>query len=341
MYLFRSSMNKKDEIPSKAVNEDKQPESSNNSDKKDAKEKRAVEDGCKHEAELKPALLAYGEDPQRESSDAYDFEFEDRLESLMIDIPYNDNPQEPSTAIEELNENNKMLQDRIDSLEEMVDNIALRLGMKESDMSALEKKNADLKHSLREVDIFLRTTQPQTLRFLLILRLLETSISQKTSDNNTDGNQEPEVWWPNGLSYRQLDEICDPADFGDMVNLLPRGSPHDYFYRRLEAVNCAVCSKQKFKFRPEMRPRENSLAWIHEFPSRSNYFSCCYEELCRSCLLEHVVNSLKYQWWRNPQSLQWIHCPCCSSVLSIRCEADLRVCLEQNGSTEVEKLIRM
>ncbi|KAN0074321.1 hypothetical protein V8E54_008258 [Elaphomyces granulatus] len=325
-------------------------------------------------AEFESRIAAL-KDVQRGSSG-----LEDELESLRS--IYNDNLQQLSTkcaTIEELTQNNNVLQKRVDHLEEMVawtkqnsgkdvdrlfddfsttrknhDDMALRLGERVetclrmgSDIITLEKKNAELKQSLREVEkesAVLRTTQPQTLRLLLILRLLETSFSQKPSDNNTDANQETEVWWPNGLCHRQLDEICNPASasFRDMINLLPRGPRHDYFYRRLEVVSCDICSKQKFKFKPGMHPRAKPLTtFIHEFPSRSSYFSCCYEEVCRSCLLEHVVESLKYQWWCNLQSLQWIHCPSCTRVLSIRCEADLRVCLEQNGSTEVEKLVRM
>jgi hypothetical protein len=277
-------------------------------------------------------------------------------------------------TIEELNEKNNVLQKRVNYLEEIVawtkqntgkdidglfddyvsvkgncDDMALKLEAKEEtrlrmryNIVALENKNADLEHSLREVQdesTLLRTAQPQTPRHLLVLRLLEISFLENTSSNDTDDKSE--VWWPKGLCHRKLDEICNPADFKDMANLLPRGPPHDYFYRRLELVTCSICAKPKFKFQQGMHPREKSFAWIHEFPSRSSYFSCCYEGVCKSCLLEHIVVILKFQWWRNLQSLQWFDCPSCVSALGIRCEADLRVCLEQNGSTEVEKLIQM
>ena len=318
--------------------------------------------------------IAVLEDLQMGSSD-----LEGQLQSLRD--TYNDSLRQLSSkcvTIEQLNGNNDMLQKRINYLEEIVawskgntgkdidglfedyismkrnnDDMALKLGAKEetrlqlgSNIVALEKKNTDLEHSLHEVQeesAFLRSVQPQTPRLLLILRILEISFLENASNHNIgeSDNQEPEVWWPKGLYHRQLDEICNPADFRDLVNLLPRGPPHDYFYRRLELVACAICAKPKFRFQEGMHPREKSLAWIHEFPSRSSYFSCCYEQVCKSCLLEHVVDFLKFHWWYKIPSLQWIHCPACDTALSIRCEADLRVCLEQNGSTEVEKLVRM
>lgn len=318
--------------------------------------------------------IAVLEDLQMGSSD-----LEGQLQSLRD--TYNDSLRQLSTkcaTIEELNGTNDMLQKRVNYLEEIIawfkrntgkdidglfedyvsmkrnhDDMALKLGAKEethlqlgSNIVALEKKNTDLEHSLREVQeesAFLRTVQPQTPRLLLILRLLEISFLENTSNNNIgeSDNQEPEVWWPKGLCHRQLDEKCNPADFRDLVNLLPRGPPHDYFYRRLELVACAICAKPKFRFQQEMCPQGKSLASIHEFPGKSSYFPCCYEEVCKSCLLEHIVDFLKFQWWYHLLSRQWINCPACNIALGIRCEADLRVFLEQNGSTEVEKLVRM
>jgi hypothetical protein len=230
------------------------------------------------------------------------------------------------------------------------DGVASKLKLKEvflklsSDLTALETENTSLRQSfnkLQEEACVFRAVQPLTLRYLLVVRLVEASFAQPSTDM-TEAN-ELQMWWPNGLCAGQLDKICSTATLGDMVTILPRGPRYNCFYGCLELASCEVCYGQKFKFKLGTRFNDASLRWLHEFTGRSSYFSCCYEKVCRDCFLQHTIDALEYRWWCSLGSLRWFVCPRsgCGNALGIRCEADLQICLERNGDTEIEKHVQM
>jgi hypothetical protein len=218
---------------------------------------------------------------------------------------------------------------------------ALRLKVK-----AMETENATLTKGfdeLQEETSVLRATQPQTLRSLLTVRLVEAAFDPPLTDGSTEADEYLQNWSPKGLPPDTLNKICSSAEFKDIADLLPRGLPYNRFYGRLRLDVCNVCSRPKLKLKPDARFNNISLKWLNEFVGQSSYFSCCYEKVCRECFLQHTFDTLEYKWWNKLGSLQWFTCPRsgCDEALGIRCEADLQVCLERNCDTEAENHVKM
>jgi hypothetical protein len=228
---------------------------------------------------------------------------------------------------------------KLETEREVCSELRLKMKAMETEITAL-KKSID---ELQEEATVLRDIQPQGLRSLLAVRLSEVAFPLPSTDQSTETNEHPQDWSPEGLSANQLDKICSPAEFRDIVDLLPRGPLYNRFYGRLALDACHVCSRQKLKLKPDARFNNISLKWLNEFPDRSSYFSCCYEKVCRECFLQHTIDTLEYKWWYKLGSLRWFGCPRseCDNVLGIRCEGDLQVCLERNCDTEAEKHVQM
>ena len=138
-----------------------------------------------------------------------------------------------------------------------------------------------------------------------------------------------------------LDNVCSPVEFLQIVKLLPRGPSFQGFYRCLTLASCSMCANLKIRFDPPSN--DASLDWLNEFSSQSGYFSCCYKDICRECVLHHIIGTIEYGWWHKLGSLQWLDCPGngCDNALGIRCEADLQVYLERSGAFQTEKHMKM
>ncbi|KAI9769873.1 MAG: Girdin [Geoglossum umbratile] len=190
------------------------------------------------------------------------------------------------------------IQNRLAYLEQVIAQVDVSAGGVESlfdDKKRLEKDNQDLTTTLKAQDTaiaelrlnlatrqtqsreleqsskaaqaeasVLRENLPQTLRSLLITRVIDCLSQAPLTGNGVD-----EEWSPADLSPR-LDDVCDPAGFQLLTERIPRGRQYFSFYRRITIETCRMCAKPKFKF--VTLPQNTSLEWLNEFPRRSSYF---------------------------------------------------------------------
>lgn len=217
----------------------------------------------------------------------------------------------------------------------------LRLAMDEL-VLPLQSENASLKTVIDELQkeaSGLEICQPQTLRSLLTLRLVEQTWNIQPTDGASEEVGQTQRWLPEGLSERSFDKICSPGEIQSLATLLPKGQPYKSFYERLRLTVCSLCSKAKFSFRSDQHPKFQAMKWLNEYLGNTKYFPCCYEQVCKECFKNHLLDTLESKWWYKLGTLQWFPCPRegCDAALGIRCEADLEICLERICDTEAEE----
>jgi predicted nuclease with TOPRIM domain len=220
----------------------------------------------------------------------------------------------------------------------------MRLALNES-LAEMQSENESLKTAIKELQkeaSSLEVCQPQTLRALLTLRLVEQTWNVQPNDGTFEEPDQAQNWLPSGLSQNSFDEICSPAEIQSLANTFPKGRSYNQFYQRLRLTVCTMCSKAKFSFKVDTRPGFNSMKWLNEYVGKTRYFSCCHEEVCKECFKEHLVTTLETKWWHKLGTLQWFPCPRdgCENALGIRCEADLEICLEQSCGTAAEQHVK-
>jgi archaellum component FlaC len=209
----------------------------------------------------------------------------------------------------------------------------------------VQSKNDSLKTAINELQkeaSSLEICQPQTLRALLTLRLVEQTWNAEQNDGTSGEPTQAEDWLPSGLSQKSFDEVCSPAEIQSLAKAFPKSRTFNHFYQRLKLMVCATCSKAKFSFKIDAQPKFKSMEWLNEYIGESRYFSCCHEEVCKECFKKHLLATLETKWWYKLDTLQWFPCPrdACENALGIRCEADLETCLEQFCSNEAEQYVK-
>ena len=207
---------------------------------------------------------------------------------------------------------------------------------------AMESENASLKTVIEELQkdaSGLEICQPQTLRSLLTMRLVDQALIS-TEVESPPQNQN---WSPTGLPQKSLDTRCSPTEIQELAILLPTGPDYVTFYKRMSLNICSVCTKPKFKLKSGPRQVSSSAKWLSEYLGNTRYFPCCYDQVCKDCFTKHVIETLQTKWWFKLGTLQWFSCPRegCGEVLGIRCEADLEICLERNCDREAESHVNM
>jgi hypothetical protein len=212
-------------------------------------------------------------------------------------------------------------------------------------LAEMQSENDSLKTVINELQkeaSSLEVCQPQTLRALLTLRLVEQTWNLPKNDGLAEEFDQVQNWVPSGLSQNSFDEICSAAQIQSLAKTFPRGSSYNHFYQRLKLSVCAICSKAKFSFKIDARHSFNSVKWLNEYLGKTRYFSCCYEEVCKECFTAHLLVTLETKWWYKLGTLQWFPCPreSCEDALGIRCEADLETCLEQFCATNAEQHVK-
>ena len=220
----------------------------------------------------------------------------------------------------------------------------MRLALDER-LAEMQSENDSFKTVINELQkeaSSLEICQPQTLRALLTLRLVEQTWNGEPNDGTSKEPTQAQNWLPSGLSQKSLDEICSPAEIQSLANSFPKGRSFNQFYQRLRLTVCTTCSKAKFSFKVDAHPNFNSMKWLNEYVGKSRYFSCCHEEVCKECFKKHLVATLQTNWWYKLGTLQWFPCPRdgCENTLGIRCEADLETCLERFCATEAEEHVK-
>jgi hypothetical protein len=220
----------------------------------------------------------------------------------------------------------------------------IRLALDER-LSELQSENDSLKTVIDELQkeaSSLEVCQPQTLRALLTLRLVEQTWKLQPDDGILEEPDQVQNLLLSGLSQNSLDEICSPAEIQHLANTFPKGRSYNQFYQRLRLTVCTTCSKAKFSFKVEGLPNFNSIKWLNEYVGKTRYFSCCHEEVCKECFKKHLLATLEKKWWYKLGTLQWFPCPRngCENALGIRCEADLETCLAQFCETEAEQHVK-
>jgi hypothetical protein len=220
----------------------------------------------------------------------------------------------------------------------------MRLALDER-LAEMQSENDSLKTVINELQkeaSSLEVCQPQTLRALLTLRLVEQTWNIQPNDRIFEEPNQAQNWLPSGLSQNSLDEICSPAEIQSLANSFSKGRSFNQFYQRLRLTVCTTCSKAKFSFKVDARPIFNSIKWLNEYVGKTRYFSCCHEEVCKECFKKHLLATLETKWWYKLGTLQWFSCPRdgCENALGIRCEADLETCLEQFCGTEAEQHVK-
>jgi hypothetical protein len=212
-------------------------------------------------------------------------------------------------------------------------------------LSEIQSENGSLKTVINELQkeaSSLQVCQPQTLRALLTLRIVEQSWNVQPDDGIFEEPNQAQNWLLSGLSQNSLDEIYSRAEIQKLANTFPKGRSYNQFYQRLRLTVCTTCSKAKFSFNADALPNFNSMKWLNEYVGKTRYFSCCHEEVCKECFKKHLFDTLETKWWYNLGTLQWFPCPRngCENALGIRCGADLETCLEQFCETEAEQHVK-
>jgi hypothetical protein len=220
----------------------------------------------------------------------------------------------------------------------------IRLALDER-LSEIQSENDSLKTVINELQkeaSGLEVCQPQTLRALLTLRIVEQTWNIQPDDGILEESNQAQNWLLSGLSQNSLDEICSPAEIQTLANTFPKGRSYNKFYQRLRLTVCTTCSKAKFSFKLDALPNSNSMRWLNEYVGKTRYFSCCHEEVCKECFKKHLLATLETKWWYKLGTLQWFPCPRngCDNALGIRCEADLETCLEQFCEAEAEQHVK-
>jgi predicted nucleic acid-binding Zn-ribbon protein len=220
----------------------------------------------------------------------------------------------------------------------------IRLALDER-LSEIQSENDSLKTVINELQkeaSSLQVCQPQSLRALLTLRLVEQTWNVQPDDGIFEEPNQAQNWLLSGLSQNSLDEICSPAEIQTLANTFPKGRSYSQFYQRFRLTVCTTCSKAKFSFKADALPNFNSMKWLNEYVGKTRYFSCCHEEVCKECFKKHLLDTLETKWWYKLGTLQWFPCPRngCENALGIRCEADLETCLEQFCETEAEQHVK-
>lgn len=210
-------------------------------------------------------------------------------------------------------------------------------------IQTLESENASLKTVINELQkdaSGLEICQPQTLRSLLTMRIADQAHVDEEIEDET--GLHAQSWSPRDLPENDLDVKRTPVEIQHLANLLPTGPGHNQFYRRLELKACHVCGKPKFRLRTQPRHNISSTKWLYEYLGKTRYFTCCYEQVCKECFIEHMLECLRSQWWYKLGSLQWFPCPMegCGESLGIRCEADLEICLERSCDIAAEEHVK-
>jgi predicted nuclease with TOPRIM domain len=220
----------------------------------------------------------------------------------------------------------------------------MRLALDER-LTEMQSENDSLNTVINELQkeaSGLEVCQPQTLRGLLTLRLVEQTWNVQPNDGTFEEPDQAQNWLLSRLSQNSFDEICSPAEIQSLANTFPKGRSYNQFYQRLRLTVCTTCSKAKFSFKVDARPSFNSMKWLNEYVGKTRYFSCCHEEVCKECFEKHLLATLETKWWYKLGTLQWFPCPRdgCENALGIRCEADLETCLEKFCGTEAEQHVK-
>lgn len=180
---------------------------------------------------------------------------------------------------------------------------------------------------LQEEEAALRNNWPKTLRSLLIAKVVQTAYPPTTVNDTR--------------SSVQLDKAMGPTELlNQLHNIFQPNTTLENLYQRIRLKECMLCSKAKFAGDFQGSP----LDWLYEFPAQGSiFFPCCCKDICRQCFLDHLSDSIRNCWWYELDSLRWLSCPKagCGCSLSIRCEADLQICLERNQDPQAEELSKM
>lgn len=158
----------------------------------------------------------------------------------------------------------------------------------------------------------------------------------------TAASSNASIWVPTELPRSQLDNICTSPEIQSLA-ILPRGNAFNEFYARLKLDICSVCTKAKFNITFGAHRKYESVKWLNEYLSPSLYLTCCREKVCKECFKKHVLEGLRYKWWKKLDTLQWFPCPRrgCQEALGIRCEADLEICLEHSLEVPAQEYVKM
>ncbi|KAK0120554.1 hypothetical protein ONS96_010757 [Cadophora gregata f. sp. sojae] len=209
-------------------------------------------------------------------------------------------------------------------------------------LEEMESENASLKTVIEELQkdaSGLEICQPQTLRSLLTMRLVDQALITTEVESLSQNRN----WSPTELPQTSLDTPRSPREIQELANMLPTGPDYVHFYKRMSLDICSLCTKPKFKVKSEPRQNSSASKWLNEYLGNTRYFSCCYEQVCKDCFTKHVLETLQSEWWYKLETLSWFPCPraSCSEALGIRCEADLEIGLERNCDIEAEDHVKM
>ncbi|KAI9053168.1 hypothetical protein LZ554_003434 [Drepanopeziza brunnea f. sp. 'monogermtubi'] len=163
--------------------------------------------------------------------------------------------------------------DRYTEMEATHNDLTTRINMEslvkiklQQTVQTMESNNASLKNVIEVLTddaSALETCQPQTLRSLLTMRLVEQALTPATT-TTTDGDIS-DSWWPIGLSPTSLDSKRSSAEIRHLADILPTGPGCNSFYKRLSLKSCSVCSKRKFRLKDEPGTNLPSTEWLSEF----------------------------------------------------------------------------
>ena len=152
---------------------------------------------------------------------------------------------------------------------------------------AMESDNASLKTVIEELQkdaSGLEICQPQTLRSLLTMRLVDQALISADVGSSLQNQN----WSSTGLAQKSLDTKCSPAGIQELANLLPTGPDYVAFYKRMSLDFCSLCTEPKFKLKSGPHQNPSSSKWLSEYLGNTRYFPCCYD-----CFAKHVLEKLQ------------------------------------------------
>ena len=129
---------------------------------------------------------------------------------------------------------------------------------------AMESDNASLKTVIEELQkdaSGLEICQPQTLRSLLTMRLVDQALISADVGSSLQNQN----WSSTGLAQKSLDTKCSPAGIQELANLLPTGPDYVAFYKRMSLDFCSLCTEPKFKLKSGPHQNPSSSKWLSEY----------------------------------------------------------------------------
>lgn len=205
--------------------------------------------------------------------------------------------------------------------------------------SRLEQRVSDL---VRDSESLVGTPQwPATPRTILMMVLIGTMFNETSSAEAA--SQELRRTGPvTALSTSSLDARLNVTEAKDIMNQL-RAAGTQSFSERIDLKVCVLCRRLRFSRKSQDQAPRLQGPFLDEFSTKLNQFQCCSDQICMSCLLPAVDNGIKWDWWDNLGTLQWIKCPApsCGRTLEIRYAADLERLLSQLDDPDVGKHMKM